>query len=296
MASNAQCQCKKCMGFNDCYNKFCIHCGSKLEQTSSSKSKSHTSQKECAKCGYINASDSKFCIQCGSNQFIEETTHSEDETIAGYIIILLAYIAKGDGVISSQEASLISKILDEVSLDDAMHREKLKDVFNRGKNKHERNHQEVSKKLYSDICSEISDSTERKKLLNIVGMYFMALVYVDGSLNAKQNSIVVNILKTMQFTDRMINELHEQFKEEEEEQQSSYAHQSSSDSSYKMLGCQPSDSDDTIKKAYRELAKQYHPDKLSGKDIPEAIMILATEKLKEINAAYEKIKKLRGMK
>ena len=58
---------------------------------------------------------------------------------------------------------------------------------------------------------------------------------------------------------------------------------------YKVLGVSRSDSDETIKAAYRKLAKQYHPDKYSGHDLED----LASEKLKQINEAYDLIQKER---
>ncbi|MBQ9461014.1 MAG: DnaJ domain-containing protein [Clostridia bacterium] len=54
---------------------------------------------------------------------------------------------------------------------------------------------------------------------------------------------------------------------------------------YKVLGVTPSASDADIKKAYRELAKKYHPDKYADSPLAD----LASEKMKEVNEAYEQI-------
>ncbi len=59
---------------------------------------------------------------------------------------------------------------------------------------------------------------------------------------------------------------------------------------YKVLGVSPTDSDDTIKSAYRKLARKYHPDKYADGDLKE----LAEEKMKELNAAYEEIQQMRA--
>ena len=59
---------------------------------------------------------------------------------------------------------------------------------------------------------------------------------------------------------------------------------------YKILGVSPDASDDEIKKAYRNLARKYHPDKYRDSDLAD----LASEKMKEVNAAYEEIQKMRA--
>ena len=57
-----------------------------------------------------------------------------------------------------------------------------------------------------------------------------------------------------------------------------------------MLGVSPTATDDEIKQAYRELVRKYHPDKYANTDLAE----MATEKMKEVNAAYDEIQKQRA--
>lgn len=58
---------------------------------------------------------------------------------------------------------------------------------------------------------------------------------------------------------------------------------------YKVLNVSPDASDDEIKKAYRELARKYHPDHYHGSPLED----MAEEKMKEINEAYAMIQKQR---
>ncbi len=59
---------------------------------------------------------------------------------------------------------------------------------------------------------------------------------------------------------------------------------------YKVLGVNPDASDDDVKKAYRNLAKKYHPDNYVDNPLAD----LAQEKMKEINEAYDTITKMRA--
>lgn len=67
----------------------------------------------------------------------------------------------------------------------------------------------------------------------------------------------------------------------------------SADNAYKILEIQRSSSDDEVKKAYRTMAKKYHPDKVITEN--EAIKKGAEEKFKEVQKAYEVIQQERGM-
>lgn len=65
-------------------------------------------------------------------------------------------------------------------------------------------------------------------------------------------------------------------------------------SDYKMLNLKKSATDDEVKKAYRSMAKKFHPDKVSH--LGDAHQDAAKEKFQRISDAYERIKKERGMK
>ncbi len=59
---------------------------------------------------------------------------------------------------------------------------------------------------------------------------------------------------------------------------------------YSVLGVDPTASDDEVKRAYRELARKYHPDNYQDNPLAD----LAEEKMKEINEAYDTITRTRS--
>jgi DnaJ like chaperone protein len=64
---------------------------------------------------------------------------------------------------------------------------------------------------------------------------------------------------------------------------------------YAVLKCDESASNEEIKKQYRSLVREYHPDKIEAKGLPEEFIKFANDKFKEIQEAYEHIKIERGL-
>jgi DnaJ like chaperone protein len=61
------------------------------------------------------------------------------------------------------------------------------------------------------------------------------------------------------------------------------------DDAYKILNIPTSATKEEVKRAYRRLTSQHHPDKLVSKGLPEEMMKVAAERTHEIRQAYEKI-------
>lgn len=65
---------------------------------------------------------------------------------------------------------------------------------------------------------------------------------------------------------------------------------------YAVLGLAPEASNEELKRTYRRLVAEHHPDRMMAKGVPQELMALASHKLAAINAAYEEITRARGLK
>jgi DnaJ-domain-containing protein 1 len=69
-----------------------------------------------------------------------------------------------------------------------------------------------------------------------------------------------------------------------------------SDKCYEILESSKKDSNEIIKANYKRLVKEYHPDTISGKNLPKGFIEFASNRFQEIHVAYESIKKERKFK
>ncbi|HIF05776.1 MAG TPA: hypothetical protein EYQ64_02160 [Gemmatimonadetes bacterium] len=65
---------------------------------------------------------------------------------------------------------------------------------------------------------------------------------------------------------------------------------------YQILGVDRDAEDSEIKKAYRDLMRENHPDRLMAQGLPQEMIDVANEKVAHINDAYDRVTKMRGMK
>ena len=63
---------------------------------------------------------------------------------------------------------------------------------------------------------------------------------------------------------------------------------------YQILNCTPKSTDEEIKKSYKKLAKDFHPDTVIARGLPDEFIDFATKRFQEIQEAYAQIRKARG--
>jgi len=213
----------------------------------------------------------------------EITKENLQRSDLGLFVALVAKVAKADGHVDTLEAELIKVLFDDVSRvfpDPQKAREILKEIFNEEKERND-NLEHIAVALAQSI------RRNRAKQEQFIG-FLIQLAFADGEVTRSEERILGRIAEAMEIDPQMYHKIFDMF--EQLNAQRTQNTQNSLEDAYKLLGVSPDDDMDTIKKAYRKLVRQYHPDiiKAQGKD--EAYLKEATQKTQEINEAYELIK------
>jgi len=190
---------------------------------------------------------------------------------------VMGHIAKADGHVSSQEISAAKSIMAQMQLSEAQSKAAIK-FFDQGKS---------SDFPLEDVLHQFKKECHRRR--NLIQMFVeiqIATAMADGKVDASEKRILYTIGEILGFSQSQIDHLFNI---------ASGAKASVSDSltltqAYKIIGVEKGSSEAEIKKAYRRLMSQHHPDKLVAKGLPDEMIALATEKTQEIRKAYDLIK------
>jgi DnaJ like chaperone protein len=195
---------------------------------------------------------------------------------------VMGYIAKVDGKVSKAEILLAQQVMDHMQLADDMQKV-ARELFNQGKKK-DFNLDEVLEQFRLE-------SHRRTDLVRMFLEIQIQATYADGVLDDTEHDALKYIAQKLNFSLHELENLIQQFSAT-----SHHVSKLSIDDAYVILGVDKNLTDKEIKRAYRRLLSQHHPDKLVAKGLPEEMMTIAKEKTQEIISAYELIKKQRGMR
>lgn len=195
---------------------------------------------------------------------------------------VMGHVAKADGRVSESEIALAQRVMAQMHLNDEQRKAAI-ELFNRGK----RDDFSVDDAL--DQLRQISH--RNRNLLRIFLEIQIQAALADGVVDDAEYRALQHIAARLGFDQEQIRQLLDML----QAGGARGAGQSgpSLEDAYRTLGVSPEASDAEIKKAYRRLMNQHHPDKLVSKGLPEEMMEVATEKTQAIKAAYEQIKESR---
>ncbi|MDD4950432.1 TerB family tellurite resistance protein [Sulfuricurvum sp.] len=208
--------------------------------------------------------------------------HSE----LGLFVALAAKVAKADGRVDELEAELVSNMFTDISSlfpDPEATRKLLKEIFDEEKDA-PHNLDLVAQALYQTLKDDLH---KRQKMVE----FLVNLTYIDGTLSQSEEDMLRRITYYLGFSDQDLNSMMERFGSYHR----SSVKESSIDQAYTLLGINASSTNDEVKKAYRSLVREYHPDIIKSQGASDEYLKEATEKVQEFNAAYEMIKKARGI-
>ncbi len=197
--------------------------------------------------------------------------HEREVAFSMGVIALGAKMAKADGVVTKDEVSAFKEVF-KVPDSEVKNVARL---FNLAK-KDVRGYDSYAKQL----ARMFEDDRETLQAV-LDGLFHIAKA--DEMLHPNEEEYLASVARIFGFTDTefaYIRARHVQAKER---------------SPYDVLEVDPSVSNEELKKRYRELVRENHPDKLMARGVPEEFIEIANKKIAAINQAYDEIAKERGL-
>ncbi len=212
------------------------------------------------------------------------TKESIGNSELGMFVALVAKLAKADGKVDALEAELVGIMFDDISAvypEPEKTKKILKEIFAEQKDI-PHNLQAVAEDLANTIHQD------RQKQQQFMG-FLIQLAFVDGEVSESEDEMLQTIAAAFNFDPNAYHAIFNQF----EKMIKNIRPKANISDAYKLLGLNENDEMQVVKKAYRKLVRQYHPDIIKSQNKGEKYMQEATAKTQEINQAYEMIKEAR---
>jgi len=203
---------------------------------------------------------------------------------------VMGALAKADGRVSPDEIKLAEVVMREMGLDGEMVKT-AKRLFGEGK---------APDFPLDDVLDQFKYECHRRQtLMQMFIEIQLQAAYADGRLDEAEASLLKHICQRLGFPEFIYRQLEQRVRAERHYQQQGGAKAAAGmtlKDAYAILNVDSHTADRDVKKAYRRLMSQHHPDKLVAKGLPEEMMKVASQKTHEIKQAYEKIKQHRDLK
>ncbi len=200
---------------------------------------------------------------------------------------VMGHIAKADGKVTADEIRLAEAVMDQMGLTGEI-KESAKKLFSEGKS---------DDFPLDEVLRQFKKESNRRT--NIIRAFLeiqIQAAYADGAMDAAEKIMLLHICDVLNFPQASFIQLEEMIK-------AGFSggagrgrgnnNSLTSASAYAIIGVDENASDRDLKKAYRRLMSQHHPDKLVSKGLPEEMIKDATEKTQKIKEAYDFLKAAR---
>lgn len=209
-----------------------------------------------------------------------------ESVFLGTVFVLMGKIAKADGHISQNEISHVEQLFQKLGMT-AEHRQHSIALFKTGAAA------EFDIKPTLNEFMKVCGHTNNLKQMLLVYLIVMALA--DGTLDIAEEKLLKEIAVYLGYSEELFKQIIAMVINQTHFAGGQASSANSLDDAYKALGVSKENTDQEIKRAYRKLMSQYHPDKLIGQGVPEDMIAMATTQSQEVQVAYDLIKKSRGL-
>ncbi|MBS0351127.1 MAG: co-chaperone DjlA [Proteobacteria bacterium] len=199
---------------------------------------------------------------------------------------VMGYLAKADGRVTESEIKAAEQVMQDMGLDAGMRREAIR-LFNQGK--------QPDFDLTATMIQLKSSCWAHPNLLRTFLEIQTQIAYAEGGISQGKRTALRAICQELGVQGFIFDQFEQQAHAQQNYQQTRPDPAAHLANSYQILNVSSNASDAEVKKAYRRLLGQNHPDKLMSQGLPPEMIKLANERTQKIKSAYETIKKARGM-
>jgi len=202
----------------------------------------------------------------------------------------LGHLSKADGAVTQHEIRMVESLMQRMQIQ-GEDRQRAIRLFNQGK--------QADFDLEKTLQAFAQHSVVRQDLRQMFTEILVEAAFSSGTVTQAEHEILFNVARLLRIPGpvfaAMLNARGGAGASGPGGRQYRPGKQVGSlAQAYAQLGLESSATDAEIKKAYRKLVSQYHPDKLVSRGLPEEMMEMAKTRVRDINTAYDQIKQARG--